>query len=51
MVKQFGIFLNVEKKTPKNKGCFQWNLSKLLKVLKGRDSVHRGSSVRVLAVF
>lgn len=40
-----------KKKTPKNKGCFQWSLSKLLEVLKGRDSVHRGSSVRVLAVF
>lgn len=40
----------MEKKS-KNKGCVQWNWSKLLKVLKGRDSVHRGSSVRVLAVF
>lgn len=39
------------KKKPQKQGCFQWNLSKLLEVPKGRDSVHRGSSVRVLAVF
>lgn len=35
----------------KKKKSFQWNLSKLLVVLKAGDSVHRGSSVREAAVF
>lgn len=43
--------LKCRKNLTKKKGCVQWNLSKLLNVLKVRDSVRRGSSVRVLAVF
>lgn len=43
--------LKCRKHLTKKKGCVKWNLSKSLDVLKDRDSVHGGSSVRVFQVF